>query len=146
MTFHSESSTEDIHRLVFAAAPNSCALVSVSMPPNPFSPSFAPDDLVSDALLLRCSALGMKCFSLKNAFDDSPIEPGTDEAFPVSDETIVQFLFGNPHNKGERNLELSCVPVTPHLFKRLVQVITLSHMLPATAICRPAQHPRSPTT
>lgn len=65
---------------------------------------------------MNCSAAGM----IRFGFDE--FVPETERAFQVSDEAIVQFLFGNPRIEGQRKLTLSAVNLTSTVFKRIVEV------------------------
>lgn len=79
-----------------------------------------PNQFLTDAFLTSCSAAGMIRFESDG--DEILFLPNTRDAFDVSNEAMVQFLFANPHIEGERKLALSAANVTPQLFKRLVEV------------------------
>ncbi|KAH7718633.1 hypothetical protein AAVH_13949 [Aphelenchoides avenae] len=122
LIYDAQNPPERCHQMVLAVAPRGCELfLSNSSKRHELrsgwwhdSPS-VPDTFLTGAFLMNCSAAGM----IRFGFDE--FVPETERAFQVSDEAIVQFLFGNPRIEGQRKLTLSAVNLTSTVFKRIVE-------------------------
>lgn len=141
LRYDARHAPEWCHQLVLAVAPRGFEMVFSENPDvnerrNPWGPgryydARVPDQFLTSAFLMDCSAVGMIRFEFgcsRRILSGYYVVPEMERSFPVSDEAIVQFLFGNPQTEGERKLTLNAANVTSQLFKRIAEASLVSEI------------------